>query len=355
VIDRLTRAGTETQLLALIRALDRHRFAPSLVLLDGSDRLSSELAPGDCPVLRLGVRSLCSPQAMRAGAKLGRFWRRERVDIVQTYFLDSTYFGVPLARISGVRRVLRVRNNLGHWLTPRHRALGRFMGQLVDATLTNCERARQALLAAEGGPPAKIVVLENGVDYDRFAAVPPPPIVPISVGALANLRPVKGIDLFIRAAARLVRDYPQLRFRVAGDGPERCALQRLIKDCGLQERFALSGAVADVPAFLGSLDVVVAPSRAEGMSNAILEAMAAARPIVVTDVGANRRLLKDGELGAIVPPEDPEALAAGVAQLLDNFAAAQRTAQAAQRHAASRYSREGMRQRFEQFYERLCA
>src|SRR4051812_22604486 len=108
VIDGLTRAGTETQLLALIRSFDRRRFVPSLVLLGGDDELSRELAP-DCPVLRLGLRSLCSPQAVRAGAKLMCFWRQQRIDIVQTYFLDSTYFAVPLARLSGVRRVVRVR------------------------------------------------------------------------------------------------------------------------------------------------------------------------------------------------------------------------------------------------------
>jgi glycosyltransferase involved in cell wall biosynthesis len=91
------------------------------------------------------------------------------------------------------------------------------------------------------------------------------------------------------------------------------------------------------------------------MSNALLEAMAAARPIVATDVGANRRLLGGGEFGVLVPPDDPGAIADALDQLLDSFAAARQMAQEAQRHAAVHYSREGMRQRFEQFYERLCA
>src|SRR4051794_16550467 len=92
VIDGLTRAGTETQLLALIRSIDRRRFAPSLVLLNGEDPLSRELAPSDCPTIRLGLASLRSPRALRAGAKLSAYWRRQRIDVVQTYFLDSTYF-----------------------------------------------------------------------------------------------------------------------------------------------------------------------------------------------------------------------------------------------------------------------
>src|SRR5262245_57041510 len=96
VIDRLTRGGTETQLLALIRSLDRARFDPSLVLLDGTDADSRELAPADCPVLRLGLTRLHRPAAVAAAARLARFWRGLRVDLVQTYFLDSVYFGVPL-------------------------------------------------------------------------------------------------------------------------------------------------------------------------------------------------------------------------------------------------------------------
>ena len=81
LIDGLTRAGTETQLLALIRSLDRRRFKPSLVLLNGEDDLSRELAPADCPVLRLGLHSLRSVRSLAATTSLIRFWRRERIDI----------------------------------------------------------------------------------------------------------------------------------------------------------------------------------------------------------------------------------------------------------------------------------
>src|SRR6476661_598130 len=95
MIDRLTRAGTETQLLALIRELDRGRVEPTLVLLDGEDDISRALEPADCPVLRLGVRKFVSVTAARAAMRLRAFWRETRPDVLQTYFLDSAYFGVP--------------------------------------------------------------------------------------------------------------------------------------------------------------------------------------------------------------------------------------------------------------------
>jgi glycosyltransferase involved in cell wall biosynthesis len=355
LIDGLTRAGTETQLLELIKSLDRRRVQPSLVLLNGDDALSRELTPHDCPVLTLGVNSLHSARALGAGAKLARFWRRERIDLVQTYFLDSTYFGVPLARISGVRRVVRVRNNLGHWLTPKHRALGRVMGRLVDATLTNCEQARTALLNAEGGSPRKVVVLENGVNSIPLAALRREQRAPRRIGAVANLRPVKGVAVLVQAAALLARRWPDVTFHVAGEGNQRVNLERLIERQGLSERFVLEGTVADIPKFLNSLDVFVLPSFAEGMSNALLEAMAAGRPIVATDVGANSHVLAKGQCGQLTPAGEPQRLADAIETLLSNPSAAWKLGESARRHVAAHYSREAMVNRFEDFYERLCA
>lgn len=356
LIDRLTRGGTETQLLALVRVLDRARVQPALVLLDGEDDESRSLEPADCPVLRLGVRSLHRPHAVAAAAKLRRFWRECGTDLLQVYFLDSTYFGVPLARASGIRRVVRVRNNLGHWLTPKHRWLGKVIGRLVDATLTNCEPAKKALLDAEGGDDRKIVVLENGVDLVPFTTLPLPQFDrEITVGAVANLRPVKGIDVLVRAAARLTRDHPHIRFRVAGHGEQRAALERLIGQLKLSDRFELAGPTYDVPSFLANVDIAVLPSHAEGMSNALLEYMAAGRAIVATNVGANGDLLRGGKFGILVPACDDAALADGIGRLARQPSEARRLGRAAREHVAAHYSREAMRLRFEAFYDRLCA
>src|SRR5262252_1712517 len=89
MIDRLSRAGTETQLLALIRELDRSKVHPSLVLLDGEDDLSQALEPTNCPIVRLGVRKLFSPKAVAAARRLRAFWREQRPDVLQTYFMDA--------------------------------------------------------------------------------------------------------------------------------------------------------------------------------------------------------------------------------------------------------------------------
>jgi L-malate glycosyltransferase len=357
LIDRLSRAGTETQLLALIRALDRTRVRPFLYLLDGTDAESRALEPADCPVERLGLTSFRRPGALARAARMAARFRRDRLDVLQTYFLDSTYLGVPLAKLAGVRRVVRVRNNLGEWLTVKHRLLGLLYGRLADVTLTNSAAGRDALRRVERLHPRRLAVLENGVDLDRFLATPPPDFRHadvLRVGALANLRPVKNLPALVEAAAALAPRFPGLRVQVAGDGPQRPDLERLIAEHGLAGRFQLLGPVADVPAFLARQDVAVLCSLAEGMSNALLEYMAAARPVVATAVGAATDLIRDGEEGLLVPPGDAAALTAALGRVLGEPVLARRLGESARRRVRERHGRAAMRWRFEQFYDALC-
>jgi glycosyltransferase involved in cell wall biosynthesis len=355
LIDELATAGTETQLLALIRRLDRRRVAPYLCLLRGGSAASRALEPADCPALRLGVGSLLSPATLLRAWRFWRFLRRERIDVLQAYFPDSSYFGVPVAWLARVRHRVRTRNNVGHWLTPLHRRLGRLLNLLTTKTIANCNAARRALLDAEAPDPASVAVLENGVDLERFLLLPPPGerAEARCVGAVANLRAVKGLDLLLDAAARLAPSHPDVVVLVAGEGEEHRALEEGAARRGLGERFLLEGRVTNVPGFLAELDVAVLCSRAEGMPNAVLEYMAGGRPIVATAVGATPELIEDGTHGLLVPPGDSAALARAIGRLLADPGLARRLGEAARWRARERYGREAMVRRFEDFYAGL--
>src|SRR5262245_13462973 len=357
MIDRLTRAGTETQLLALIRTLDRRRVRPSLVLLDGEDDVSRALEPADCPTIRLGVRKLASLAAVRAAKQFRGFWREQRPDVLQVYFLDAAYFGVPLAKLCGVPKVLRVRNNLGYWVTRKHRLLSRLIRPLVDATLTNTEAGKLALIEHERLSASRVVVLENGVDTARFnrLMLPDTSKPRVRVGCVANLRPVKNIDGLMRAAKAAIERFPKLVFEVAGDGEEREALERLHAELGLGDRFVFRGSVPDVVAFLRTVDIAVLPSHSEGMSNALLEYMSAGRAVVATDVGANATLVQHEASGLIVPPGDETALVEAIGRYVVNPLRAASYGAAARRRVEAEYSRDAMRKRFEAFYQKLVA
>jgi glycosyltransferase involved in cell wall biosynthesis len=359
LIDRLAAVGTESQLLALIRHLDRSAVRPYLVLLDGDDQESRRLEPADCPVLRLGVRSLRAPSTLVKAWRLARFLRRERVEVLQLYFADSAYLGALAGRLAGVTRIVRTRNNLNHWMTPSHRLLGRLLNRLVTVTVANSEACRQAVLAEESPDPASVIVLENGVDLDRF---PGDPVAAGAarpglrrVGVVANLRPVKGLDVFVEAASRLAARHPDVVFEVAGEGESRPEIERQVAKLGLAGRFTLRGSVKDVPGFLAGLDVAVLPSRSEGLPNAVLEYMAAGRPVVATAAGGTVQLIEDGVHGLLVPPGDPGRLADAIDRLLGDPDLSRRLASAARRRAVERFSREAMVRRFEDFFRRLAA
>lgn len=357
VIDRLSRAGTETQLLALIQHLDRRRVEPSLVLLDGEDDLSRALEPAGCPVVRLGVRKLLSVGAARAADRLRRLWRAARPDVVQTYFLDSAYFGAPVARACGVRHVLRVRNNLGYWQTAAHRLFGRAVRPFVGRTLTNTAAGKQALVERDGLPADRVTVLANGVDTARFnrLMLPDTSKKRVRVGCVANLRAVKNVDGLMRAAKVACERFPQLVFEVAGEGEQRPELERLHADLGLGDRFKLRGSVADVAGFLRTCDIAVLPSHSEGMSNALLEKMSAGRAVVATDVGANAEVVEHGRSGLIVRPGDAAAVVDAIGAYLANPLKAAAFGAAARKRVEAQYSRAAATRRFEDFYEGLAA
>lgn len=357
LIDELAAAGTESQLLALIRNLDRTKVNPYLVLLRGENVASRSLEPESCPVLRLDVGALRSPATLMKAFRFIRFLRRERIDVVQAYFPDSSYLGIPCAWLAGVSHRVRTRNNVGHWVTATDRFLGRALNLLTTATIANCNAARLSLLRDERPKPESVFILENGVDLERFLGVPGvrkrSPREPAVIGAVANLRHVKGLDVLVEAVAMLVSQGRTLTLCIAGEGEQRDELTRTARAGNVP--LELPGSLRDIPAFLSGLDIAVLPSRAEGMSNAVLEYMAAGRPIVATAVGAAPDVLLDGECGFLVHPESPVALATALASLLEDPERAARIGGAARKRARERYSRQAMVRRFEDFYAALVA
>ncbi len=157
----------------------------------------------------------------------------------------------------------------------------------------------------------------------------------------------------MRAARDVTDSHSHVTFYIAGEGELRPALEKLIADLNLADRVFLPGTIQDVPGFLGELDIAVLCSRSEGMSNAILEYMAAGKAIVATAVGGNVQLLEHERHGLLVPAGDPHRLAEALRRLLDDSALAIRLAQAARQRVEERYSREAMVRRFEDFYEDL--
>jgi L-malate glycosyltransferase len=359
VVDDLGVAGIECQVLLLLKYLDRARVKPYLCLLRGAgvadDRLS-ELT--GCPVVRLGVTALKRPAAVAAAWRFARFLRREQIDVVHPLHPDSLYFSTPVARLARVPCVVRFRVDLGFWMKPIDRWLGRILSRFLDASVANCEACRQAVVTLEGASPESIEIIPNGVELSRFAGVGGPGFAAGHrsgqvVGVVANLRRVKSLDLLVRAAAQLKSSFPDVRFQIAGEGESRAELTALAQQLGLGKNFELLGSVQDIPGFLRTLDVAVLCSSSEGSPNSIMEYMAAGLPVVCTDVGGCGELIDHEQNGLLVAPGNVGQLADAIARLLDNRELASRMGANARERALAEFGMDLQARRYEDFYHRL--
>lgn len=352
LIDTLATAGVETQLVRLISQLDRSKIAPYLAILYPYTERAAALAPEDCQIHWIGLTtSLRHPSAIWHALKFARFLRRNRIDVLCVDLPASTQFGVPVGWLARVPRLIRTRRDLGYWMTPRERWIARCYSHLVDLTIVNSEACRRAALEIEKPRPESVVILKNDIDLRSFQSIPSP--VEHSsrsrrgVGIVANLRPVKAPELFIEAAARIVRRHDDVVFRMVGKGDMRPKLEQQIATLGLTGRVELCGRVADLPAFLEELDIAVLCSHSEGMSCVLLEYMAAARPIVATRVGGAEEVIDHETHGLLVPPGNPEALADAIERLLRNRRLAVRLAEAARSRVTKEYGGPNIGKRFE--------
>jgi len=172
----------------------------------------------------------------------------------------------------------------------------------------------------------------------------------LSTGRLAEQ---KGLEYLIRAAALIRRDVPAARIVLAGDGPLGRELAELVASLGLEDAVALLGHRSDIGDLLAASDLVVLPSLWEGMSISLLEAMAAARPVVTTSIGSNREVTNDGEAAVLVPPKDPESLAAAIRSIATDEARRQILGKKGQQVQRERYTMSRMLDAYMGEYERL--
>ena len=232
-------------------------------------------------------------------------------------------------------------------------------GQILTHALA-ISQAVQKVLLEFGFPSDRLLLVPNGVDLDRFGAADGRPVrrtwqvaegVPL-LGCIGRLSSLKGQDDLLRAGAILRDQRIPFRLALVGQGRIESELRELCRSLQLEDRVIFAGQREDIPAVLAALDVVVQPSVSEALGNAVLEAMAAGKPIVAAATGGIPELIADGERGLLVPPRDPEALARALARLLAEPALASRLALAARRWVAEH---RGQNQMMDQLEEALLA
>jgi glycosyltransferase involved in cell wall biosynthesis len=257
--------------------------------------------------------------------------------------------------LAGVRKVVSSRRDIGFNLSKKEVRLLRIANRFVSCIVANSEAARNCTIALEGVDRSKTHVIYNGVALDSLGdSLASRHGNEQIVGIVANLnRPVKRVDLFIRAAALVSQNHPRVRFWVIGDGYLRDEFERLARDLGVNSHMTFLGRRNDVRNLLQEMTIGVICSDSESLSNAIMEYMAAGLPVVATDVGGNPELVEHGKTGLMAKPDDPNALSERICKLLDDRERAVEMGAAGRRALQGKFSIEKMIAETRELYESL--
>lgn len=360
----LDTGGTQRHLQQVLRLLDPTRFETRVLTLRPGGEVEDELRAAGVPVtsLRVGDR-LTSPGAARAMLRAARELRRAGVQIVHGYQWRPSLVGAIVAQLARVPLVVASKRSLtgGDY---RARFAWRLIGRRVDTLVVNADALR--VEAEAHGMTARWAIIPSGVDVERFRAGPAAaeaksaigldPARPV-VGTVGRLEERKGHAHFLTAIRAMLVRANGLRPQalIVGDGPLRADLERQATELGVSHSVRFTGGIADVRTALAAMDVFVLPSRAEGMSNALLEAMAAGRPVVATAVGGTHEVFDGDRTGILVPPGDVNAMAGEMLLLLSDPVRATRLACAAQRWVEERFSARAMVASLERLWDERLA
>ena len=331
MVDSFDVGGAEGQILLLARLLMKSgRYGVRLACLNRRGKLHAEAeALGVGPIPEFPLTSFYDANMARQLRRFRAYAREQEIKVVHTDGFYTNVFGILGGAVAGVPARVAFRGETAGWRTRGQDAVERFVYRLASVVHANSEACKRYLLE-RGVPESRIAVVYNGLDLGRVTPAPgltraealaacglPSEEGRRFVTIVANVQHrVKDHPTFLRAAARVRAAVPEAAFVVAGEGELMNELRGLTVELGISDDVFFIGRCERVAELLFVSDVCVLSSKAEGFSNSILEYMAAARPVVVTDVGGAREAVAEGETGFIVPPGDDAAMGARIVELL---------------------------------------
>jgi glycosyltransferase involved in cell wall biosynthesis len=348
VMTRFEPGGTERQMIELVRRLDPSRWEVHVACFHAEGAWLDRVTHAAASIAEFPITSFRSPDALRRLWNFARWCRSHRIAVVHTTELYSNIFGLPGAALAGVPVRIGNRREINPDKSAAQIALQRAAYGCAHKVVANSRAAADRLLE-ERVPAHKIAVVSNGLDvgsfYSRTASDRPRKVL-----VVANLRPEKGHDVLVDAAADLLARVPDAEFEIVGGGPELAKIVARTEARQIRGAFTFLGHRDDVAARLAAADIFVLPSRSEAFPNAVLEAMGAGLPIVASGVGGIVELIAEGRTGLLVPAGDARALADRLARLMSEPGLAARLGDAARAEAQARYSFDRMVAAFDSIY-----
>ncbi len=352
--------GGEVHVADLVRALSTRGHAIYLAVRPNSplrEPLSGVIASWH----EMPLRNSLDIYSARA---ITEIVKENSIDIVHAH-LGRDYLVAALGckRARGARLIL----TRHHYLPVKQNPIYRWLLQDVAAVIAVSGSVGQSIKEQLGLPDEKVHVIPNWVDPERFHPIERAPARAmfrlksgLAVACIGQITPAKGQEEFVKAAARIARMRSDAEFVIAGDEKDDAGsftryLADLARTLGIGERLTFKGYVSHLPEFLAAVDVVVVPSWDEGFSLVTVEALAAGRAVLASDVGGIRDIIKDNFPGMLFPPRDVGALANKMLWLLSDMPLRERLAGQGQRDVFSRFGRDQIIDEIEALYERTVA
>ena len=370
LITDLDIGGAEKALARTVIGLDKRKYNPTVCCLRGHGPVTEEIESAGVKVTQLNMSNKFDLAAVfRLFCLLGE----ERISIIHSYLYHANILGRIIGRVARVPIIISsersvilseeiVNKNTLEMGSRLRRLINGLSMRLSDRVVTVSELVRETLIAASKIDPERLVTIHSGVNWEGYqidvditakkkgVGLETPASV---IGAIGRLDRVKGVEYLLRAAAKVILKTPDAAFLIVGDGSQREAMEQLARSLGISHRVVFTGQRDDVPELLAVMDVLVLPSLYEGLPNAVLEAMAAGKPVIATRVGGTPEVVEDEVTGLLVPPRDPEALAQAIIALLQDRERAKAMGRAGRERVEKHFSVERMVQQTEDLYKEL--
>ncbi len=350
--------GAERLLLSVLGKVDRGRFDVAVCYWKGTGALRGEFAAE-------GIRVIALPEAAHStfwkAVALYRLLRSDSTMILHTHMIHATLIGRVMGTLAGVPVILTTEHNTSNWRRKYYliNLVYRWTARKSQVILAISEAVRRCLIDIGKIDPRKIQVMHDAVDLERFRPCRPDLTLKAAlglesssgvIGCLSRLEQRKGLQFLVGAVRMLKVRHPDVRLIFVGEGPSRNSLEELVRTYQLQANVVFAGLQADIVRYLALFDVCVLPSLHEGLSIALIEALAMEKPVVATSVGGIPEVVSDGVEGLVVPPRDEEALARSIGRILEDRVLARRMGEAGRRKAELQFDLGRHVERLEQLY-----
>ena len=308
-------------LVSVVRKLDRKKFRVVVGYIYGQGTLAGEMRKAGANVVDLSRRGKVDPLLI---IKIFLLIRKERIKVVHTHLVHATVAGRIAAKLAGVRSIVTTRHyayyhkrrGLVNWMERKSATLnGRFVA-VSDAV-------REYMQSREKYRPEKIMVIHNAVEPGLFhpaGGQDDPRKNSLLIGSVGRLHSSKGYDTLLKSMPEVIKEFPQAKLVIAGNGTEKDSLEGIRDQLGLSDKVTFLGIKTpeEIRALLRGISLFVMASNYEGFGLAAVEAMASGIPVVATNVGGLLEIVEEGKTGFLVPPDEPLALAHRIICLLKN-------------------------------------